>query len=73
MCVKYTACLEHSQCHMNVSVFLFFFFNIYIFIYLAVLDLHCSYTGSVIVACEFLAMACGIWFPDQGSKLSPLH
>ena len=73
MCVKCTACLEHSQGHMNVSVFFFLIF-IYLLIYLAVLDLlRCIYTGSVVVACELLAMAYGIWFPDQGSKLGPLH
>ena len=47
---------------------------IYLLIYLAVLDLlHCIYTGSVVVACELLAMTYWIWFPDQGSKLGPLH
>ena len=47
---------------------------IYLLIYLAVLDLlRCIYTGSVVVACELLAMTYWIWFPDQGSKLGPLH
>ena len=25
------------------------------------------------VACTFLVVVCGIWFPDQGSNLGPLH
>ena len=53
-----------------------------IFIYLATLGLSCStwglqfslqHAGSLIVVCRCLVGACGIYFPDQGLNLGPLH
>ena len=53
-----------------------------ILIYLAALGLSCStwalqsllqHAGSLVTACELLTVACGIWFPDQGLNLGPLH
>ena len=50
--------------------------------YVAVLCLSCGtqdfrsslrHVGSLLAACEVLVVACGIWFPDQGSNLGPLH
>ena len=29
--------------------------------------------GIFFVACELLVASCGVWFPDQGLKLDPLH
>ena len=29
--------------------------------------------GSLVVVCELLVMAYGIWFPDQGWSPGPLH
>ena len=29
------------------------------------------HAGSLVSACEFLAVACGIWFPDWGSTWAP--
>ena len=43
----------------------FFFFNIYLFIF------GCA--GSYLQHTEFLVVVCGIYFPDQESKLAPLH
>ena len=41
------------------------------FFFLAVL-FKLWYPGSLVL-CELLAVACGIQFPIQGSKLDPLH
>ena len=31
------------------------------------------HSGSLVAACKLLVIARGIWFPDQGSNLGPLH
>ena len=66
-----------------------FFLYIYIYIYIFVClfslvmpglgfhtrnlqsPLRCG--GSLIAACELLAVACAVWFPDQGLNTGPLH
>ena len=60
--------------------FIFLFTFLYLFIYLAVSGLSCGtwdlqlqHMGSLVVACEFLVVACGIQFPDQGSNPGPLR
>ena len=61
------------------SGILFFFFNVYLFGYTwsygSMWDL-CSFlwhVGSLVLAWEFLVAVYGIWFPDQGLNLIPLH
>ena len=48
---------------------LFYYFKIFIFIYVS----DCAgsllyHAGSLVVVCQLLVVACGIWFPDQGSN-----
>ena len=31
------------------------------------------HTGVLVAACGLLVVTCGIWFPDQGLSLGPLH
>lgn len=42
-----------------------------LFIYLAVLGLGCSRQDLQVSTLEFLASACGISFPDEGSNWAP--
>ena len=35
--------------------------------------LRCGVRSPLAGACELLAAACGMWFPDQGSNPDPLH
>ena len=52
-----------------------------ILIYLGALGLSCSTQDFfffarrifLVVVCELLVVACGTWFPDQGSNPGPLH
>ena len=32
-----------------------------------------EYVGSLVEACKLLVEVCGIYFPDRGSNLGPLH
>ena len=42
-----------------------------LFVYL-LFNLTAPDAGSLVVACKFFVVACGIQFPDQGSNLGPL-
>ena len=47
-------------------IYIYIILNIYILIYLAVPGLRCGRQ-------DLLAVACEIYFPEQGSNLGPLH
>ena len=54
-------------CYTNCGSFSFFFlFKMHLFIYLAMPGFSCSIWN-------LLVAVCGIWFPDWGPNLGPLH
>ena len=57
---------------INIYIYIYIFF---FFFNLAVLDLSWGKQDlrSLVAACQLLIVACGIWLPDQGSNLGPLH
>ena len=51
----------------------YYFLNIYLYFLFGCAGPWLQQAGSLVVSRSiFLVATCGIWFPDQGSKLSPL-
>ena len=69
----------HGIFHARIlGIYIYIYIYIYIFFFffnLAVLDLSWGKQDlrSLVAACQLLIVACGIWLPDQGSNLGPLH
>ena len=62
-------CKNTGNKYKYIYIYIFFFFH------LAVLGLSWGKQDlrSLVAACQLLFVACGIWLPDQGSNLGPLH
>ena len=72
--------IKVAGCKVNIYSVICLFILKYIFIYLAVPGLICSmqdlylwHANSLVAPCDLLAVACGIYFPNQGLNLGPIH